>query len=219
MAWNERSDRKPFYMREEQSGFVRPGVPVYDYDKSLVVRRYIPAVSIADAMSDYVEAHGGASFFQREEWKRELIRHYEEVLPQYAADCRYESDGERRQRTRDELLRSKMLLEQGLGKSVDFICWPGGGYDQVVLDEARAAGYKAWTLGSSDNSGFRNVPGADNVQVKRIGSSIQQHWRGRPIGYTTGWEFYCGVRRHQGSVLHKWAGRAGKAVKIMQAKI
>ncbi len=218
MAWNSRPERKPFYMREDQTGFVRLGTPIYEYGKSLAVTRYIPPAEIEDDMANYVEQQGGERFFQQENWRDCLFEKYEEISRTMDCQGRYESEEERRIRTRDELARSKRILEEGLGKSVDFICWPGGGYDKLTLEEAKAVGYKAWTLGSSDQSDFRNVPGANAEQVKRIGSSIQQYWRGQSIGYTNGIEFYCGVRRHQGSVCHKWLGRLLKSARIVGSR-
>lgn len=219
MAWNAHPDRKPLYMRQNQSSLVPYGTPVYEYEKSLVVRKYIPCEPIARAMADYVAQRGGESFFEQQDWRQRLLDEHAKLLAAFSGECRYESDEEMRQRRYDELARSKQLLETNLNKRVDFICWPGGGYDQMTLDEANAAGYKAWTLGSSDQSSFRNIPGAMPDRVKRIGSSIQQVWRGKSLGYTGGYEFYCGVRRHQGSDFHKWAGWLLKTARIARSMV
>jgi len=219
MAWNARPDRKPFYMREDQTSLVPLGTPVYEYGKSLCVMRYFPSEQIADELAAYVELNGGEGFFSEPDWHERLVKKHEEIFAKVEKGCRYETVEERRRRTLDELENSKQALEENLSKRVDFICWPGGAYDRLTLEEAQAAGYKAWTLGSSDQSSFRNVPGADFRQVKRIGSSIRQMWRGRELGYTTGREFYSGVRRHQGSVYHKWTGRVLKAARIVRSVI
>jgi len=218
MAWNEYPERKPFYMREDQTGLVRPGTPVYEHEKSLVVTRYIPQPLIADEMASFVERQGGEEFFQDTGWETELFSQYNRICQGLNDLGQFESESERRERTINELVRPRKILGEGLSKSVDFICWPGGGYDEMTLEEARVAGYKAWTLGSSDQSSFRNIPGVSPEQVKRIGSSIQQYWKGRPIGYTTGSEFYCGVKRHQGSSYHKWVGRVLKVSRILNLK-
>lgn len=219
MAWNAHPERKAFYMREDQSALVRFGTPVYEYEKSLVVRRYIPSERIAEEMASYVDGKGGSGFFIRPAWREDLSREHVRLVDKYADDCRYESDEEMRQRKRDELMQSKLALETNINKSIEFICWPGGGYDQMTLDVAREVGYKAWTLGSSDQSAFRNIPGAQEDRVKRMGSSIRQVWRGKPLGFTTGGEFYCGVRRHQGSTFHKWAGWVLKAARIGRSMV
>lgn len=219
MAWNAHPERKSLYMREDQSALVRFGTPVYEYEKSLVVRRYIPSVQIAAEMANYVERNGGAEFFNQHDWRERLRQEHDRVMKMFADDCRYESDEEMRQRKREELMQSKRILEANLSKNVEFICWPGGGYDHMTLEESRAVGYKAWTLGSSDQSAFRNIPGAQEDRVKRIGSSIQQIWRGKAMGYTTGIEFYYGVRRHQGSAFHKWGGWLLKAARISRSMV
>ena len=42
-----------------------------------------------------------------------------------------------------ELVSSKMILEERLGKQVDFLCYPMGVYDERVKSAARLAGYRA----------------------------------------------------------------------------
>lgn len=214
MAWNAEPDRKPFYMREDQSGLVPFGTPVYENGKSLEVTRYIPAPGIAEELARYVADNDGARFFDGDGWSGRLREVHGSLVEKYVKDCRYETPAERRERIRIELAESKRVLEEGLSKKIDFICWPGGGYEPETLDIAREAGYKSWTLGSADQSSVRNVPGADPEHVKRIGSQTRQQWRGRVIGHTNGSEFLCVVRRHQGSQYHKWLGRGLRALRV-----
>lgn len=42
----------------------------------------------------------------------------------------------------DELVLSKEILEKGIGKEVDYICYPNGGFNDLTKEEARKAGYK-----------------------------------------------------------------------------
>ncbi len=42
----------------------------------------------------------------------------------------------------DELVVSKRILEKGLGKKVDYICYPNGAFNDLVKESARSAGYK-----------------------------------------------------------------------------
>lgn len=42
----------------------------------------------------------------------------------------------------DELAGSKNILEQGLGKSVDFICYPNSGFNDLAKETVKLAGYK-----------------------------------------------------------------------------
>lgn len=45
-------------------------------------------------------------------------------------------------RLHEELAVSKKILEDGLGKDVNFICYPNGGFNDLVKEAARDAGYK-----------------------------------------------------------------------------
>ena len=46
-----------------------------------------------------------------------------------------------------EAVDSKKVLEKGLGKSVDFICYPQGDVDRSVIEAIKAAGYKGAICG------------------------------------------------------------------------
>lgn len=219
MAWNEKIDDKPFYMRDNQYSLVKPGTPVYEYEKSLVVTQCFPPDEVTIEMTSFVEGNGGELFFECADWKQQLLFKHEELIDKYHSNFRYESTDERKARMYDELSASKIALEENLRKTVDFICWPGGGYDEMTLEVAREVGYKSWTLGSQDMSDFRNVSCIGPQHIKRIGSAINQSWRGQDLGYTNGIEFYYGVKRHQGSVYHKWVGRILRLYRIIASKI
>jgi len=68
------------------------------------------------------------------------------------------------QRVKEEIALNKALLEEKLGKHLEYLAYPYGLYDQRALSEAKQAGYKAAFTG---NPGF--VHANDGVyQIKRI---------------------------------------------------
>jgi hypothetical protein len=217
MAWNTRPERKPYYLSESQWGFVELGTPVYEHDKELCVRRFFPAEEIAVLMQAYVADNGEERFFDNNDAIDRLTERHNDLLAEFVSQCHYETDEERRARTKAELLRGKHEIERHLDKQVDYICWPGGGYDGITLDVAREVGFKAWTLGSADQSDFRNNFAVGPEQVKRIGSSTWQTFRGKKLGYTSGREFARLIKRHQGSRLHKALFRLSKLGRIARA--
>lgn len=79
---------------------------------------------------------------------------------------------------KENLEISKATLEKGLGKSVDYICYPMGAYDERVKEAAKSAGYKAGfatkPTGASSNYGVYEIkrvrisPTSDNLFVFAI---------------------------------------------------
>ena len=58
----------------------------------------------------------------------------------------------------DELAGSKEILEKGLDKSVDFICYPNGGFNDLTKETAKLAGYKgAFTTNPAKKSGINDI--------------------------------------------------------------
>jgi hypothetical protein len=72
----------------------------------------------------------------------------------------YETDAEMEARYKYELYESKKILEEKLNKKIEFLCWPGGGYNEMSIKLSIEAGYKASTFASReknkivDNSGL-----------------------------------------------------------------
>lgn len=55
-----------------------------------------------------------------------------------------------------ELRASKKLLEENLGRAIDYFSIPRGFYNRRVIDEAKEVGYKAiFTSNPKDNDGFK----------------------------------------------------------------
>lgn len=62
-----------------------------------------------------------------------------------------------------EVKESKEILEQGLGKAVDFFCYPQGGLNRHVIEALKNAGYKGATC---MEQGLYNI-GDDPYMIKR----------------------------------------------------
>lgn len=58
----------------------------------------------------------------------------------------------------DELAGSREILEKGLGRKVDFICYPNGGFNDLTKETAKKAGYKgAFTTNPAKKSGINDI--------------------------------------------------------------
>lgn len=67
-------------------------------------------------------------------------------------------------RAREELVESKRQLEQGLGRPVAFVSYPGGGFTPAIREAARDAGYRA---ACTTNRGLPRQP-VDRWALRRI---------------------------------------------------
>jgi peptidoglycan/xylan/chitin deacetylase (PgdA/CDA1 family) len=219
LAWNHAPAYKHAYMTQDQRELVPFGSPIYAYDKALVCRRYFPDESLSAHLAYFVE-QAGAGFFSRPNWKAELTAAtaaYREANP---LEDHTESLEEYRQRVLGELTLSKRLIEKNLSKEVDYICWPGGAYNDTVLELARQVGYKAWTLSSRDKGASRNRPGTDPTQIKRMGShTYLRNRKGDPIGYAGARYFLRCVQRHRGSPWDKHLGRFLRATAMLKTLV
>ncbi len=152
LSWNERPDRKPFYLVEDQSSFVPWGTPIHRNGRSLGIRRYLPDPEIAPACAAHVAASGGEAFFGREGWLDELR--------QVAARAdrgrgRLESDSEMKARFSHEIGESARILAERVGHPVAHFCWPGGAYCDESWEAALDSGCASLTVRKSDLARWR----------------------------------------------------------------
>jgi peptidoglycan/xylan/chitin deacetylase (PgdA/CDA1 family) len=206
MAWNLRPDKKPFYLTEDQSEYVHYGTPIYVHEKALICRRYFPPREVAYELTSFVARNGGIEFFNLQGSEKQLLEYHHLLMTKFKIKEYYETDEEHKRRLFNELKLSKQLIEQNLDKNVDFICWPGGAYNKQVLSLAEEAGYKAWTLSSSDQTSYKNIQGGNPKTIKRVGSAPLQKYKDKTLGYTSGSELLFALKTHQGSLFYKYAG-------------
>jgi peptidoglycan/xylan/chitin deacetylase (PgdA/CDA1 family) len=147
LAWNARPDRKPFYLGEDQSGFVPVGTPIHRHGRSLGIRRYFPDPAQTAAVTAHVAARGGADFFAAPDWREQLL---EVARGADQGKGRPETDGEMLGRFRHEIVEAKQVLETRLGHPVDHFCWPGGAYCDESWEVAAAAGFRTLTVKKTD---------------------------------------------------------------------
>lgn len=201
LFWNKRPERKPYYMTEDQKSLVKFGHPIFQYQKSLIVKRYYPDEEFVAKIINFVHDKGGASFFEQNNWES-TIKNYVYHIKRTNYYCgNYESDEEYQNRVKHEFATSKKILEHNLGKQVDFICWPGGGNNDKVRQLAIETGYKAWTLSSTDLSCFRNIPGANPQNIKRIGTSNKIAFKGHGKGTAGPYFQLLSINSHRNSLI------------------
>ncbi|MBC3846209.1 polysaccharide deacetylase family protein [Winogradskyella echinorum] len=158
MAWIEKPNRKPYYNTEKQDHFTPKGTPIFDFGRALALRRYFPDEELLKYAEELYSNNNGDID------KTSIIKQLNDKLSLYPGT--YESDEDMEKRYRYEIFESKRILEEKLNKTVDYFCWPGGGYNQLSIDLCIEAGYKAST------ASFKNKPYAeeykDYKKIKRV---------------------------------------------------
>jgi peptidoglycan/xylan/chitin deacetylase (PgdA/CDA1 family) len=124
-------------------GDLRLGIPLYEDKPALAGRKYFDDKSLRDSVAGYVASRGGEGFFTREDWKSELDRLVSDYRKKGKLQDSYETLQEREKRTKDELLLAKNIIEKKLNKECKFIAWPGGAYDNDLVEWAKECGYRA----------------------------------------------------------------------------
>ncbi|MFX0197032.1 MAG: polysaccharide deacetylase family protein [Candidatus Hodarchaeota archaeon] len=166
--WNAHPEDKPFYLLHPRESKVPFGVPVYRHAKAMESNIFFPDQREALHLGTYVATHGKSNFFRRRDCKKELRNELLKFRHNTETNGREETEEERFVRLNYELTESKRLIEENLNVEVNFLAWPGGGYDDAAMAMAQRI-YKAVTLSSRDTSNILNRPRDDPRRIKRIG--------------------------------------------------
>jgi len=138
LPWLINPGIKPTWLQDRQAHAesVPTGYPIFEHDRALRARKFLPSDSFLAQAIERFQTYGKAALT---------------AINERPDKGRYETGHEREQRLRYELRDSRAQLEAWLGKPVEFLCFPGGGYDQLALQLAESTGYRAYTLSSAEN--------------------------------------------------------------------
>ncbi|HVC20509.1 MAG TPA: polysaccharide deacetylase family protein [Vicinamibacterales bacterium] len=127
--------------------------------------RFLVHEPIRQRTIEHVASHGGAAFFERPGWKRELAR-----LVSGQTRGRHETPEQRERAILDELDRCRAVLTERLGSAgIRHICLPWGVAGDVTRQALRATGYR--TAFSNQMKGSWAVrAGDDPYRLKRLNS-------------------------------------------------
>lgn len=219
LAWNARPERKHLWMTEDQQSFVPWGTPVYRHEKSLATRRFFPDEDLNMKLADHVRNDGNDTFFQRVDWRLRLQQAVIEYRQTHGDRGRFESDAEYRARLHCELAGSKQAIERQLDKTVDFLSWPGGGYNDISVEIAKEVGYLATAHSSWDRSINSNQFGEDPSRWSRVFPPVFR-WNDTRAEHKGGLHLICLLNSVRGSYLHTVMYKALKApIKLSQLSI
>lgn len=143
-------------------GEIPIGYPIFEHDRAICARRFTPSESFVTEVQACYAKQGVACL---------------EEVNAIAGKGSFETEEQHRDRVTFELSESKKRLEGWLNKPVDFVCFPGGGYDAPALEIAGSCGYKAYMVRSSERRRgnieriMAGVAGDQMVALSRISIS------------------------------------------------
>lgn len=197
LRWNFRPEAKPFYLENPTSSSVPYGHPVYAHGKSLAVRRYIPDQQEIDGIVQFAAGLGDRDVLFAKDYFGKLQEFVRSWRDRHGCRGRFETEQEHRDRITEELVSSKEIISWRLGKTVEYLCWPGGGYSEAVRQVAGNE-YRAMTLASSDTLEHRNRTGDREDRIRRIGVPYVQ-LGDRHLSYCGGAYFIFQLEEFRGS--------------------
>ena len=126
--------------------------------------RFLEDPSAGEACVRIVAAHGGAAFFERPGWERELRR----AAAGRTWGGRFETAADREAAIRRELLEARQLIERHTGRPVHHLCYPWHTAGPTARRLAREAGYRTAFCGKVAGVPI-TPPGGDPHGIARIG--------------------------------------------------
>jgi len=168
LAWNRFPERKYKWLDEQHIELVEYGTPVYEFGRSLGIRKYYENKGLNEHLVKCVRKHGGGDFFQNNRWLDILWDSTRDYQKSNGYRGFYEDDAEYQKRLIREIIYSKEVIEDNLNKKVDFLCWAGGAYTKEAYELALTGGHLATTKGITKNQ-FGNDP----RMIHRIGAYLE----------------------------------------------
>jgi peptidoglycan/xylan/chitin deacetylase (PgdA/CDA1 family) len=172
--WFLDKQTKPFYMVENQSGVIPAGYPIFTHGRSLGVRKYFPNNSLIELLTKNINLNDE---FKKKSQLSDLNR----LLLDERYMGRMETDKEMVDRYKYELKESKEIIERNLNKKVDYLCWPGGGYNEISIELSKEIGYKASTIASFERNKYIFNNSDKNKRIPRYSLGVNINYRNKNI--------------------------------------
>lgn len=149
---NHFPEKKPYYIEDKGFEKLLPfGYPVFEMRSSVVARK----VQINPRFIDYCIDKLKDYDFKRYKFENayDLIHEkHREHLEDNTLIISTESDNDYENRIRYEINESRHLIEEKLGKQVNYLCWPHGDNNENLHQIAIDSGYLMTTIGKAKDT-------------------------------------------------------------------
>ncbi len=205
LPWHLDRAGKPSWMNDLTAHYqkVKRGHPIFEYDRAIPSRQFKPSDDFIGRSVDLFARHGPDCLAE---------------INAVADKGSFETVAEWRKRVEYELTESKTRLESLLDKPIEFLCFPGGGYNDECVEAAETCGYKAFMLASRQRQSGNPKRIMDGIRSGRIAGlsrlSITRDYpsalRGERAAY---WSCRFAVESYLKSRWARWATGMAKLVR------
>ena len=120
------------------------GSPIYEWAANAgSERRYLEDEDLTRILTNHVQENGGTRFFNRPGWRKSLQTLAGKFESRNGPAGRFQSAEERYADIYGDLLESKRLIEEKLGKRVSHLCYPWYRGSEMAVRASKAAGYES----------------------------------------------------------------------------
>ncbi|HQJ21489.1 MAG TPA: polysaccharide deacetylase family protein [Bacteroidales bacterium] len=159
-AGNLFPERKPFYINDKTFENILPyGYPLFEEKSALIARKVEINPDFIEECVSELKKYDFRNY--RFETAFNLVKPVYELYKKGAKIITYfESQDEYIKRAKKEISESKKIIEDKLGKKVEFLCWPHGDNNNILHQLALNAGYLMTTTGKylSLNKDITRIP-------------------------------------------------------------
>ena len=203
-TWNQNVEKKPFLQKDDEQ-LKMFGQPIFDNDRAIGCKQFIPDEGFDQFYIDHVKEHGGKDFFTAEDWRKDLFALYQQHESEGTFSGRYETDEEYTTRLYYELESSQKIIQKKLNKQVQFLCWPGGATTPEANEIAQCLDYLSANVTRDmreQKRHLRNHYGENPDRISRFGPSL--YWdgiegKGSKIIYKNGIQLLLEIERFRRS--------------------
>jgi peptidoglycan/xylan/chitin deacetylase (PgdA/CDA1 family) len=150
LYWNLYPHDKPNFITNPKHK-IPLGYPIYKNEKGNIAKIVEETGELSEELIKYVKDNGESAFFNNSGWKDKLYRVSEEIKKNKYNLYKTESEEEYVLRIKHELKESKIILEEKLCKTINHVCWPFGGWNEITINIADQCGYLTNTARGQKN--------------------------------------------------------------------
>jgi len=164
LFWEERPKSRTRWWLDLPGDTSLLGHPLFPQKSALAARAYRPDPDAVAYLRQWA-VRRGEPFFRSNDWEDQLRREWKTFLDEHGDHSVWESEDAYAVRVKEELSRSRWLLEERLGVPARFLCWPENEFSPLSERLAREVGFTA-TVSNDHNTS--NVVGKVPGRISRV---------------------------------------------------